>query len=57
MSQPAFWDNQERAQETVQEKKRYANVVAPLDSATRLIEEGEVFLELGEDDPDRKSVV
>lgn len=51
MSQPTFWDNQERAQETVQEKKRYANVVAPLDRAVSLIEEGEVFLELGEDDP------
>ena len=51
MSQPTFWDNQERAQETVQDKKRYANVVGPLDRAISLIEEGEVFLELGEEDP------
>ena len=51
MSQPEFWDNPERAQETVQEKKMYSGVVTPLNKAIGLIEEGEVFLELGEDDP------
>lgn len=52
MSQPEFWDNQERAQETVLEKKMYSSVVGPLEKAVGLIEEGEVFLELAEDDPD-----
>lgn len=52
MSQPQFWDNQERAQTTVLEKKKFVSVVAPIEKANSLIEEGEVFLELGEEDPE-----
>ncbi|MCA8958711.1 MAG: peptide chain release factor 2 [Planctomycetes bacterium] len=52
MTQPGFWDNPERAQEIVLEKKRVGGVVTPLDQAGRLVEDGEVLLDLGADDPE-----
>ena len=51
MTQAGFWDQPERAQLVVQKKKTCFQVVEPIDSLTRLIEDGRVLLELGEDDP------
>ena len=51
MSQPGFWDNQEAAQKLVDQKKRCFGVVDPIDQCARKIEDGEVFLEMGKDDP------
>jgi len=51
MTQAGFWDQPERAQLVVQKKKTCFQVVEPVDSLTRLIEDGRVLLELGEDDP------
>jgi peptide chain release factor 2 len=51
MIQPGFWDQPERAQNTVIEKKRFGAVVGPLDEAMGLIEDGGVLLELAEEDP------
>ncbi len=51
MSQPGFWDSPEAAQEFVEQKKRCANVVEPIQQVDRLLEDGEVLLELGADDP------
>ncbi|MCC6672553.1 MAG: peptide chain release factor 2 [Planctomycetes bacterium] len=51
MSQPGFWDNQEAAQKLVEEKKRCAAAVEPLDRVSRLLDDGQVFLEMGKDDP------
>lgn len=52
MSQPGFWDRQEQAQATVGEKRKLGSVIEPIDRAQRLIEDMQVFLELGEDDPE-----
>jgi peptide chain release factor 2 len=51
MSQPGFWDNQERAQALVLEKKKLGAVVEPLDRVVRLLDDGQVLLELGVEDP------
>jgi peptide chain release factor 2 len=51
MTQPGFWDNQEAARGLMAEKKRCTGVVEPLDRARKLIEDGEVLLELAGDDP------
>ena len=51
MTQPGFWDEPEKAQEVVQQKKRCFQVVEPIDAIARLIEDGRVLLELGEEDP------
>lgn len=51
MTQPGFWDSAERAQTIVQKKKACVQVVEPIDAVLRLIEDGQVFLELGADDP------
>ena len=47
MTQPGFWENQERAQELVAEKKKFGAVVTPIDSVCGLIEDGDVLIELG----------
>ncbi len=52
MSQPGFWDRQELAQATVGEKRKLGSVIEPIDRAQRLIDDMQVFLELGEDDPE-----
>lgn len=52
MSQPGFWDRQEAAQATVQEKRKLGAIVDPLDRVQRLIDDAHVLVELGEDDPD-----
>ena len=51
MSQPGFWDDQDRAQVAVAEKKKLGAVVEPLDHVVKLAEDGHVLLELGEEDP------
>jgi peptide chain release factor 2 len=50
MAQPGFWDNQEKAQVAVAAKKRLTSVVEPIDRIERLLEDGNVLLELGEED-------
>ena len=51
MSQPGFWDNQEQAQKLVEEKKRCVGVVQPIEEAMQKIEDGNVLIELGKDEP------
>lgn len=51
MSQPGFWDEPERAQKVVREKKLCFQVVDPIDRLSQTIEDGLVLLELGADDP------
>lgn len=51
MTQPGFWDDQERAQKVVQQKKLCAQVVEPIDRLSQVIEDGQVLIEMGEDDP------
>jgi len=50
MSQPGFWDNQERARDVVAQKKRCTAVVEPLEQATELLSDMDVLLDLGVDD-------
>jgi peptide chain release factor 2 len=52
MTQPGFWDNQELAQGLVQEKKKFGAVVSPLERVASLIDDGDVLVELGEEDAD-----
>ena len=52
MSEPGFWQNREKAGETVSEKKKCGAVVAPLTQALQLLDDADVMLELGDDDPD-----
>ncbi len=51
MTQPGFWDDAEKAQKAVTQKKLCGQVVEPLDALVRLIDDGKVLIELGEDDP------
>ncbi|MCB9879325.1 MAG: peptide chain release factor 2 [Planctomycetes bacterium] len=51
MSQPGFWDDAERAQKFVQEKKLCFQVVDPIDRIAQLVEDGQTLLEMGADDP------
>jgi len=51
MTQQGFWDVPERAQAIVQKKKACMAVVEPIDAVARLIEDGQVFLELGAEEP------
>ena len=50
MAQPGFWDEAERAQKVVQQKKMCFQVVDPIDRLGQVIEDGEVLIELGADD-------
>ncbi len=51
MSQPGFWDDAERAQKVVQQKKLCTQVVEPIDRLGQFLEDGYVLVEMGEDDP------
>jgi len=51
MTQQGFWDNAERAQAVVQKKKNCVQVVEPIDALQRLLDDSEVLVELGADDP------
>jgi len=51
MTQPGFWEQPERAQTVVQKKKICYQVVEPIERLQRLVEDGRVMVELGEEDP------
>jgi peptide chain release factor 2 len=51
MTQPDFWGNPEKAQVIVQKKKACTQVVEPIESLLKLVEDGRVLIELGADDP------
>jgi peptide chain release factor 2 len=51
MTQQGFWDEPEAAQAQMQKKKLCLQVVEPVDSMQKLIEDAGVLIELGEDDP------
>ncbi len=51
MAQPGFWEEPERAQQVVVKKKTCYQVVGPIESLQRLIEDGRVLIELGAEDP------
>jgi peptide chain release factor 2 len=50
MAQPTFWDNQERAQETVAERKSLAGVVKPLETARTAADDLAVMIEMAAED-------
>jgi peptide chain release factor 2 len=52
MSEPGFWENQEKAGAAMGEKKKCGAVVEPLTEAIQLLDDAEVMLELGAEDPD-----
>ena len=51
MSEPGFWQNQEKAAGAMIAKKKCGAVVGPLTKALQLLDDAEVMLELGEEDP------
>ena len=51
MSMPGFWDNQEHARLVMVDKKKCVGVVEPIEKVGKLVEDGEVLLELGAEDP------
>ncbi len=51
MTVPGFWDDQEAAQKLVLEKKALQAVVEPIDEVRKLLDDGEILLELGAEDP------
>jgi len=51
MASPNFWDNQERAQETVAERKSLAGLVKPLDAATSAAGDLAAMLDMAAEDP------
>lgn len=52
MSEPDFWDKQELVRDVVTGKKRCSAVVEPIQAALSLLEDGEVLIELAEEDAD-----
>ncbi len=51
MAQGGFWDNQERAQERVQERKTLAAIVKPLITAQSASDDLGAMLEMAGEDP------
>ncbi len=51
MASPGFWDNQEKAQETVTELKNLRSVVQPLRDALKSVEDLQELIQLMEEDP------
>ncbi|MEM7203742.1 MAG: peptide chain release factor 2 [Planctomycetota bacterium] len=51
MTQPGFWDNQEQAQGAVALKKQCTAVVEPIETVDKLLEDGDVLLEMAAEDP------
>ena len=51
MSQPGFWDEPDQAQKVVQAKKLCTQVVEPIERLGQVIEDGNVLIEIGADDP------
>jgi peptide chain release factor 2 len=50
MSRPDFWNNQERAQSTVEERKALSAVVTPLENAQRAIDDLAAMIEMAAED-------
>ena len=50
MADPSFWDNQERAQERVGERKSLAAIIKPLDEALSSSDDLAALLEMANDD-------
>jgi peptide chain release factor 2 len=50
MASPNFWDNQERAQETVAERKSLAGIVKPLETARTSADDLAAMLEMADED-------
>ncbi|MEO0479554.1 MAG: peptide chain release factor 2 [Planctomycetota bacterium] len=50
MTMPGFWDDQEKAQATVVEKKTLGSIVDPLDKAVELCGDLETMIELAQED-------
>jgi peptide chain release factor 2 len=50
MAQPGFWEDPERAQALVQQKKVCAGVVEPVEELRKMLEDAGVLLELGSED-------
>ena len=51
MAASGFWDNQERAQERVGERKSLVGIVKPLDEALAASDDLAAMLEMADDDP------
>jgi peptide chain release factor 2 len=50
MTQPGFWDEPERAQELMQQKKLCLQAVEPIEAAQKRLEDWTVLIELAEED-------
>jgi peptide chain release factor 2 len=50
MASPSFWDNQERAQETVAERKSLAGIVKPLETARAAADDLAAMIEMADED-------
>jgi peptide chain release factor 2 len=50
MAAPGFWDNQERAQERVGERKSLAAIVKPLDETLKATDDLDAMIEMAEED-------
>ena len=50
MSLPGFWDQQEKAQAIMLEKRKLAAILDPIDRSTAIIDDVQVLLELGAED-------
>lgn len=50
MADPDFWNNQERAQSTVEERKSLTSVITPLDNATKASEDLAALIEMADED-------
>jgi peptide chain release factor 2 len=51
MARPGFYDNQERVQSTVEERKSLSSVINPLDAAIRSSEDLTAMIEMAAEDP------
>jgi peptide chain release factor 2 len=50
MAQPGFWDNQEKAQETVAELKSLTAILKPMTELAGASDDVQVMLEMGDED-------
>ena len=50
MAKPSFWDNQERAQATVEERKSLSAIIAPLESALKASDDLSAMIEMAAED-------
>ncbi len=50
MGQPDFWNNQERAQATVEERKSLNSIITPLDNILKSSDDLSAMIEMAEED-------